>query len=737
MDARAAKYRLFDRCSSFWFLGMLPAPAIPPAGDKGRNVAGSSSARSDSAVGAPGVTVRLLGPFEVVVAGRPVHVGSPKQRAVLALLALQAGKVVSAETLCDLVWDDDQPASPSATLQSLISRLRATLAGHSGPVAASGREVIRTREPGWVLGIDAAAVDALRFQELTARGRHRRARGEDTAALADLTESIALWRGAALLDVVDAGYLAGHATRLNEARLDAVEDLADVELATGRAADALARLEAHVDANPLRERGWGLLMVSLYRLGRQSAALRAYQQLREILARELGLEPSPELVRIEAQILHHDPALGGPGLQSGGPVAARPAVDNEGVGQFADYTVVVVEDHDFQRRTVVQLLRRLGVGTVKDAANGADALQVFEDGPAPDVVICDIDMPGMDGVEFVTRIAESNLACSVVIASGLESNVLRAVEAIGEAHGLHVLAALPKPITARRLGEVLGQYTRLNRGRVEQPGAVAVSAHQLREALDGGQLRAAFEPRIDLTTGAFSSAEVGGSWRGPRGEPFPSSTVVAAHASPGLALALVGRAVDESSVLLDGVDRTGLDVHVPVRIAVNVSALLPDTSLADRLSEMVHHRSQEPRRFVCQVDDGALARAPATASATLTRLRVKGFGLSLTYGGLGPPWSSYLARIPLTELKLGRSVVSSATSEPKRFEVLEATVNEARDMALPVVAGGCETQADFDMLLALGCSEVQGPCVAAAMPAADVIAWALAGYRPDTEGVLS
>ena len=689
--------------------------------------------------GSSRIDVRLLGPFEVAHAGQILHIGSPKQRAVLALLALQAGRVVTAETLCDLIWDEDQPASPAATLQSLISRLRASLAAASGGIADGGRDVLRTREPGWVLDIHPAAVDALRFQELTARARQRSARGDAVAAAADLVDAIGLWRGAALLDVVDAGYLAGHATRLNEARLDAVEDLAEAELATGRPGDALDRLEAHVDANPLRERGWGLLMVSLYRLGRQAAALRTFQQLRGILGEELGLEPAPELVRIEQQILRHDPALAGPSpepppaLSSAQPASGTQRGDAEQAGsrgEFADYYVVVVEDHDFQRRTVVQLLGVLGVGTVTAAANGTDALEVLQTGRVPDIVICDIDMPGMDGVEFVTRVAERNLACSVVIASGLEGNVLRAVEAIGESHGLDVLAALPKPLTARRLKEVLGKYTRLNRG-ANRPEKADLGSEEVRDAVEGGALRAQFEPRINLTTGSFSSAEVGGRWHGPGGSPIPSSIFVPALAREGLLLALVERLVDSSSVLFDELARADLEDDGLVRVALNISPLLADVSLADRLSEMVHERREDPRRFVCLLDEGALARAPATSLAVLTRLRVKGFGLSMSHCGVGPSLTNQLGRVPLTELKLERPLVSGATSDPKRLQVLEDALGSARDAGLEVVADGCDTQADFDMLLALGCFETQGSWVAEPMEATDVVAWARTGYLPD------
>jgi DNA-binding SARP family transcriptional activator/EAL domain-containing protein (putative c-di-GMP-specific phosphodiesterase class I)/FixJ family two-component response regulator len=687
--------------------------------------------RLGTQVGKRGIEVRLLGPFEVARDGQALHIGSPKQRAVLALLALQAGRVVTADALCDLIWDEDQPASPSATLQSLISRLRASLASGPGGAADGGREVLRTREPGWTLDVDLADVDALRFHELTTRARRRRERGEADAAAGDLAEAVGLWRGAALLDVVDAGYLAGHATRPNEARLDAVEDLAEAELAIGRPGDALTRLEAHVDANPLRERAWGLLMVALYRLGRQSAALRAFQQLRRILSQELGIEPAPELVRIEQQILRQDPALAGP------QPASAPAIPTGGGsdaaagprGEFADYCVVVVEDHDFQRRTVVQLLGRLGVGTVTEAANGVDAWEMLQAGPVPDIVICDIDMPGMDGVEFVTRVAENNLACSVVIASGLESAVLRAVEAIGTGHGLDVLAALAKPLTARRLGEVLRQYTRLNRDR-QHEGKAVVDGAALRGALDGGDIRARFEPRIDLATGGFSSVEVVGRWPTTDGTPIPSSVLVPAVVREGLLLPYVELLVTASSVFLDEAAEAALDGSSLVRVALDVSPLLPDASLADRLTTLVQESGGDPRRFVCQADEGALARAPQTSLAVLTRLRVKGFGLSMTHCGVGPSWTNQLGRVPLTELKLERPLVSGATSDPKRFQVVEAALASARDTGLAAVADGCDSQADLDMLLALGCSEAQGRWVAGPMEAADVLAWALAGYHP-------
>ncbi|HTC82015.1 MAG TPA: BTAD domain-containing putative transcriptional regulator, partial [Acidimicrobiia bacterium] len=268
----------------------------------------------------PFVGLRLLGPLQVVYGdaapgGPPggwiIDIGSAKQRAVLAVLGLHLNEVVSRDLLVDRLWGDRPPTSATVTLRSLVSRLRKALDG-----AAVGLEIV-TREPGWTLRGEANAVDAAQFTALTAEARLLLAGGEPAAAALCWRKALGLWRGAALGDVVDAGYLAAEATRLDEARLDAVEDLADAELASGWAADALARLEPHIAGHPLRERSWGELMLALYHLGRQAEAVRAYQRLRAVLREELGLDPTPALADLEARILRHDPALGPP------PAAAR------------------------------------------------------------------------------------------------------------------------------------------------------------------------------------------------------------------------------------------------------------------------------------------------------------------------------------------------------------------------------------------------------------------------------
>ncbi len=247
---------------------------------------------------------RVLGPLEVLDdSGVPVILRSSRERAVLALLLLSPNRVVSSERLADDLWGDRPPESAAHALQVNISRLRKALRD------AGAEDVLVTRSPGYLVEVDPDAVDAARFEALLARSREETARGDHTNAAATLREALGLWRGPALADVADAPLARAEAARLEEARLTALEERLDADLACGRHGELVAELDALTRAHPLRERLWGQRMVALYRSGRQADALRAYQDLRTVLGDELGLDPSSTLQRLEGAILRQEPEL--------------------------------------------------------------------------------------------------------------------------------------------------------------------------------------------------------------------------------------------------------------------------------------------------------------------------------------------------------------------------------------------------------------------------------------------
>jgi predicted ATPase/DNA-binding SARP family transcriptional activator/tetratricopeptide (TPR) repeat protein len=280
------------------------------------------------------VEIRVLGPLEVVGDdGQVLDVGGPRPQALLIALALAGGHPVPADQLLDEVWRGE-PATDRNRLQVHISRLRRTLGG----------DCISTRAGGYALAVQAGALDADQFEHLAAEGRTALQR-EDAARAAELLRrALGLWRGAPLAEFAETGFAPPVITRLEEARLAATEDRIEADLMLGEHGRLTGELEALVRAHPLRERLWGQLIVALYRSGRQGDALAAYQRARTMLADELGVDPGPELRRLESAVLSQDPALGAPAPAPTAPEPRSsgnlPAARNELIGRRAELGMV-------------------------------------------------------------------------------------------------------------------------------------------------------------------------------------------------------------------------------------------------------------------------------------------------------------------------------------------------------------------------------------------------------------
>jgi DNA-binding SARP family transcriptional activator/WD40 repeat protein len=242
---------------------------------------------------------RILGPFEVVDDGRALGLGGPKQRALLAVLVLHRGEVVLSDRLIDELWGGRPPATASKTLRVYVSNLRKAL----------GDGVLVTRGSGYVLAPGSDRVDLDRFERLAAEGRDLLERGDAWAARDRLRGALGLWRGSALADFSYEPFAESEIARLEEARLAALEDRIDADLAIGSDGALISELESLVSSNPLQERLRGQLMRALYRAGRQADALMVYRHTRERLRDELGLEPSRMLQDLERSILEQDPRL--------------------------------------------------------------------------------------------------------------------------------------------------------------------------------------------------------------------------------------------------------------------------------------------------------------------------------------------------------------------------------------------------------------------------------------------
>ena len=248
------------------------------------------------------VEFRILGPLEGTEDDRLLLLGARQQRALLALLLVHRGEVVSVDRLVDGLWGDRPPTTAVKSLQVYVSQLRKVL----------GDGVLETRGRGYVLHVAPDQLDAARFEHLLDRGRGDLAAGDPGGAADVLRDALALWRGPPLADFSAEPFAQPEIARLEELRVAALETRVAADLAVGRHADVVPELEGLVVEHPLRERLRAQLMLALYRSGRQVDALESYRQARAELVSELGLEPSRELQELEQAILRHDPELDDP-----------------------------------------------------------------------------------------------------------------------------------------------------------------------------------------------------------------------------------------------------------------------------------------------------------------------------------------------------------------------------------------------------------------------------------------
>ena len=242
---------------------------------------------------------RILGPLEVTLDGRPVELGGQRQRALLAALLVQHGQVVSTGRLVDLLWGEHAPKTATTSLQNAVSQLRREL----------GADVVETRAPGYLISVEPEAIDAVRFESLV--GRARTAAAAERAGL--LRTALALWRGPVFADLAGEEFTQGEIRRLEELRLDALEERIAADIEVGLHREVAGELEALAATSPLRERVCALRMLALYRCGRQAEALQAFRDARKAFVEQLGIEPGAELQELHAQMLRQEAGLAAPG----------------------------------------------------------------------------------------------------------------------------------------------------------------------------------------------------------------------------------------------------------------------------------------------------------------------------------------------------------------------------------------------------------------------------------------
>jgi EAL domain-containing protein (putative c-di-GMP-specific phosphodiesterase class I)/DNA-binding SARP family transcriptional activator/ActR/RegA family two-component response regulator len=634
---------------------------------------------------------------------------------VFAYLVAEHHRVVTQDELADALWPGSLPDTWAAGLRGVVTEVRRFLE----QAGLDPAEILTTARGGYQLRLPAGVVvdlDEARGALGLARAALDAGDGAQAASQANRSSTLAQL---GFIPNHDGEWVAARRRELEDIQVRALEVEARGHQAAGDMAAAAAAAERLVRAAPFSEAGHQLRIRVLGQAGDRAAAIKAFEHCRTILADELDVEPSDETKAALAAAV-----LGEPAAQSTPPAAA----ETPGPAPLGELSVLVVEDHDFQRRTTRRLLQGLGVGAVEEAADGAAGLELLSHSRQPDVIVCDIDMPGMDGVEFIRRVAERGLASAVLIASGLDSKVLDAVKTIVEANKLQLLGAVEKPLTARRLGELLATYRR-QPSRPSSGVGVSITAHEVAAAVAEGRMITLFEPIVDLAQCRVRGAEAVSQWVHPTKGVIPPASFLSFLDASSIVQYDAALLADVCGVLRQS-GEAGLRIEIGLDLA---PPALSDVALADRFIDAVRAGDAEPSQLTCEVPEHGLPQASSLALDVMTRLRVKGFGLALDHFGTGRPSPRRLAPLPITSVKIDESLVSGAVADRERLELLEEMLDAARSLETPVVATGCDSEEDFDLVAEMGFRYAQGSFIAPAMPAAELVDWAVA-WTPSAPG---
>ena len=391
-------------------------------------------------------------------------------------------------------------------------------------------------------------------------------------------------------------------------------------------------------------------------------------------------------------------------------------------------TTLLIDDDPFALKLLSYQLKQLGCDDLVLCEHAQEALQLLAtDAHLIDLVFCDLQMPEIDGVQFVRHLSTLGYRGSLVMLSAEDARILQTVLKLAQAHDIHMLGAVSKPVSIERLRQLLDSHAVAHDLRPQQTPA------DLGLAIANGQLVNYYQPKVSFSTGELVGVEALVRWQ---------------HPQDGLVQPDQFIAVAEEHLLIDALTRNvlyaalrqtqqwhavGLDLQVSVNVSMDNLAVL---DFPDMVAQMAREAGVALPLLVLEVTESRLMPDVRIPLDILTRLRLKRIGLSIDDFGTGHSSLAQLRDIPFDELKLDRSFVHGAAADPARVAILEGTLAMARHLGIKTVAEGVEDRADWDFLQSLGCNMAQGYFVARPMPGGDLPAWH-AAWQPRCKALLA
>jgi len=393
--------------------------------------------------------------------------------------------------------------------------------------------------------------------------------------------------------------------------------------------------------------------------------------------------------------------------------------EDDDVTQFS-IKLLLVDDDYIMHRVMTVMLNDLGISGVLNAMSGSAALEVLQDNRGSiDVVICDLNMPGMDGVELIRHMAQMKYSGSLILTSGEDLRILKTVEKLSIEHDLHVLGVLEKPATPAKLSELLDSLD-----QIRQEGTMmlvdAVSLAELKHAVDSDELDTYFQPKVEIESGKVVGVEALVRWNHPlKGLIKPDAFISLAEENGliGILTDIVCQKAMAYALKLKALDH---DLNIAINLSVDS---LTNLEWPDQISNLMEQSGLEPSSISFEITESRLMEHLSVALDILSRLSLKRFNLSIDDFGTGYSSMEQLQRIPFTEFKIDRAFVHGAAREASARAILESSVLLAKKLDMKVVAEGVEDEQDWNLVAEIGCDQVQGYYVSRPLPFTHLVKW--------------
>ncbi|TGM60322.1 EAL domain-containing protein [Leptospira vanthielii] len=380
-----------------------------------------------------------------------------------------------------------------------------------------------------------------------------------------------------------------------------------------------------------------------------------------------------------------------------------------------ELTFLVVEDDDFQREVIVDILMRLGVQKVTEARTGTEALKIINEvNYSPiDIILCDLNMPEMDGMEFLRHIGNSHSTIATIIMSALDGALIESVKKMAGAYGTYLLGAIEKPVTPAHLEALFSKYKSQDSksGKESQNGS-KFSIGEILEGLTGGDFNPFFQPKLELATGRLIGAEALARWIHPQHGIIPPYAFIDLLEKSGNIDILTFIMLEQSTKACKLFHTNGHQISISVNLSLTS---LADIKLADKITQIVKNFGVDPKYVTLEITETAAMTEIAPALENLARLRMKGFGLSIDDYGTGYSSMQQITRIAFTELKIDQSFVHEMTTSNVSKVLINSSIELAAKLQMKCTAEGVETKNDWEQLKSMNCDLGQGYFIAKPM----------------------